>query len=105
MKTIAISSIITVTLAFSQITTAAENINYQCTNGGATRTISVEYAAAGTLPCKVTYQKEGEATTLWSAQSEQGYCEEKAKGFVEKQRNWGWACDAAANTVAVEAAQ
>ena len=40
------------------------------------------------VPCEVRYQKEGVTETLWSAEEEVGYCDEKANSFVEKQRVW-----------------
>ena len=47
------------------------------------------------VPCSVVYKKltEGdEDKTLWDAQNDAGFCEEKAKAFVEKQVAWGWTC-------------
>lgn len=68
-----------------------------CTNGPDERVISVVYLDPGyQVPCEVHYQKEGVTKTLWSAQSEVGYCEERAAAFVEKQRGWGWDCKSAA---------
>jgi len=45
------------------------------------------------LPCEVRYQKEGSETVLWTAQKQLGYCEAKAKRFVEKHKGWGWSCE------------
>ena len=45
------------------------------------------------VPCEVRYQNEGVAETLWSAQEEFGYFEEKAKALVDKQRVWGCKCE------------
>ena len=67
---------------------------YVCTSGQKERVISVVYQdQEKKAPCEVRYQKDGTTETLWDAKSEVGYCEEKAKAFVEKQREWGWRCD------------
>ena len=45
------------------------------------------------VPCQVNYIREDETTqSLWSAQNDEGYCEQKAVEFAEKQRDWGWDC-------------
>ena len=31
--------------------------------------------------------------TLWTAQSESGYCEARVDEFIEKQESWGWNCN------------
>ena len=68
-----------------------------CTYGSQERVISVVYLVDGQkVPCEVQYSKNGETETTWSAQSEEGYCEEKAKELVEKQVSWGWSCKEAA---------
>jgi hypothetical protein len=74
-------------------TNAIADETYTCTYGPQERIISVVYQVQeAKAPCEVQYQKEGVTQTLWSAQGEIGYCEEKAKAFVEKQRGWGWNC-------------
>ena len=47
------------------------------------------------VPCSVVYKKltEGvEDQVLWTAENDAGYCEDKAKAFVDKQIGWGWTC-------------
>ena len=64
-----------------------------CTSGSQERVISVVYLVEGQkVPCEVQYTKNGVTETPWSAQNEEGYCEEKAKELVEKQISWGWDC-------------
>ena len=66
-----------------------------CTQGNLTRTVSVVYAEPGqAVPCEVLYDKpqEGAAQTLWRARNEAGYCEARAKEFVDKLKNMGWSC-------------
>jgi hypothetical protein len=48
----------------------------------------------GGLPYEVQYKKDDSTQTLWNANNVKGYCEEKAKAFVEKQKGWGWSCKA-----------
>ena len=75
-------------------TTAIADETYTCSSGSQERVISVVYQdQEAKVPCEVQYQKDGVTETLWRAQDEVGYCEEKAKAFVEKQRGWGWNCN------------
>ena len=75
-------------------TTAIADETYTCSSGSQERVISVVYQdQEAKVPCEVQYQKDGVTETLWRAQDEVGYCEEKAKAFVEKQRSWGWSCN------------
>ena len=68
---------------------------WSCTHNNLVRTVSIEYADSGGLPCFVNYTKEteGEETrSLWSADNLEGYCEDKAEEFVAKLTSWGWDC-------------
>jgi len=78
------------TLCISQI--ALADTTYVCTQGSTERKIEVVYLGAGTVPCEVRYTKDGTTQVLWSAQTEEGFCEARAAEFVEKQRGWGWEC-------------
>ncbi len=65
-----------------------------CTNGDAMRVISITYEDdQNQIPCEVNYDKGEGAQTLWSAQSEIGYCENKTREFIEKHESWGWSCE------------
>jgi hypothetical protein len=67
---------------------------YVCTFGQKERVISVVYQdQEEKVPCEVRYQKDGTTETLWNAENKVGYCEEKAQGLVQSQREWGWFCD------------
>ncbi|MFC3153449.1 hypothetical protein ACFOEK_20580 [Litoribrevibacter euphylliae] len=67
---------------------------YVCVNGDAERKVSVVYTQPGsTVPCEVVYEKASGMQTLWRAENEEGYCEEKAKAFAEKQASWGFECN------------
>lgn len=86
--------IATITLA-AVITPAAiaqSDTTFTCSHNDATRTITINYPTTEPTPCSVNYQKDGASQTLWEAQNSEGYCEEKANAFVEKQRGWGWEC-------------
>ncbi len=66
-----------------------------CAQGELTRTVRIVYADPGqAVPCEVLYEKsqEGGTQTLWRARNEAGYCEARAKEFVEKLKTMGWSC-------------
>ena len=67
----------------------------ECTQGSLTRSVSVVYADPGQpVPCEVLYEKpsEQQTMTLWRAENEAGYCEDRAREFVEKLNSLGWDC-------------
>ena len=69
--------------------------SWNCSNNNLVREVIIEYPDGGTVPCNVVYKKQTEGfedQVLWSAEVEQGYCEEKARGFVAKLESWGWVC-------------
>ena len=68
---------------------------WKCEHNGMVRKVQVEYLGDGKVPCNVIYDKptEGiETKVLWFADKQEGYCEEKAQGFVNKLESWGWTC-------------
>ena len=68
---------------------------WKCEHNGMVREVQVEYLGDGKVPCNVIYDKptEGvETKVLWFADKQEGYCEEKAQGFVNKLESWGWTC-------------
>jgi hypothetical protein len=67
----------------------------QCTQDDLTRIVTIVYSEPGQpTPCEVLYEKssEGDSMTLWRAQNQPGYCEERASEFVEKLSQLGWSC-------------
>jgi len=73
------------------------NSQYLCELQGLTRRVEVDYESSdASLPCSVNYYKDteapGEVNTLWSATNIEGYCEDKAAGFIDKLKSWGWSC-------------
>jgi hypothetical protein len=69
------------------------NLVSTCTNGDQTRIISVIYDSDDNdTVCEVTYEKSTGVQTLWSANNERDYCQERAAEFVQKQEGWGWTC-------------
>jgi len=91
MKTLQTASAL-LALSISQVALAGES--YTCMNGADERKISVVYTEPGhTVPCEVVYEKSSGMQTLWRADNQEGYCEEKAKAFAEKQATWGYQCD------------
>ncbi len=88
--------------AFGQGTTS-----YQCSHGDLQRRVEILTEPGVTVPCEVHYHKDteapGERQVLWSATSEEGYCERKTEEFIAKLQGWGWDCGAAeAPAAAVE---
>ena len=69
-----------------------------CSQNGMTRQIVIVYAHPGQdVPCEVVYEKPNrhnqiQTMTLWRADNEAGYCEQKAQEFAEKLQSLGWQC-------------
>ena len=75
---------------------AAEG-KWECTSGALKREISITFEdSAKKAPCHVMYKKDSRseeaATALWTAANDSSFCEQKAKGFVEKLGGLGWTC-------------
>ncbi len=58
------------------------DITYVCTHDGSVRTIKVTYPDEGPNVCEVIYEKSTGTQTLWSANSDASYCEDKAIEFI-----------------------
>ena len=75
-------------------------VSYQCSFENLQRRIEILTEPGVTVPCEVHYYKDsempGEKQVLWTATSEEGYCEAKTEEFVAKLREWGWECVAGA---------
>ena len=77
------------------VTTSAFADSWNCRHDDLVREVVVNYPEGGAVPCQVIYKKQTEGfedQTLWSAENQEGYCEEKARGFVDKLTSWGWTC-------------
>jgi len=89
-----LSQTVAITLLAIPFSSQAES--WSCRHGNDVREIHIQTESASSpLPCSVVYKKltEGvEDKVLWNATNDAGYCEEKAKAFVEKQIGWGWTC-------------
>ena len=80
--------------AIAAPTSALAN-SWSCTHNDLIRTVEIEYSETIATACKVNYSKAGEGfeiQTLWNAENDVSYCEEKAEGFVAKLEGWGWVC-------------
>ncbi|MCG7895347.1 MAG: hypothetical protein JAZ12_12920 [Candidatus Thiodiazotropha taylori] len=70
--------------------------SWSCDYEHLTRSVVILYPnEPSRLPCKVYYAKPQENViprTLWEARNEEGYCQRKAEGFIEKLESWGWQC-------------
>ncbi len=79
-------------LTTSSIAFASDD--YVCDNNGAKRIIKIAYQSdQQPVPCEVIYDKGQGEQTLWSAQSEVGFCEARADEFIQQQESWGWSCE------------
>lgn len=88
-------------MAVLTASSAVAGESYVCVNGDAERKISVVYTQPGfTVPCEVVYEKDSGMQTLWRAENQEGYCEEQAKAFAEKQTAWGFECSLASGQAA-----
>lgn len=68
--------------------------DFVCDNDGKKRIVSIVYQNEETpVPCEVRYDKGEGEQTLWTAQSEVGFCEARANEFMKKQESLGWSCE------------
>ncbi len=73
---------------------AMADIGYICSHADKERKIDVVYKEPNSkVPCDVQYTKDGNTEVLWQAANLEGYCEQKAEEFVQKQVGWGWQCN------------
>jgi len=70
--------------------------SYQCSFGELQRRVEILTEPGVSVPCEVHYYKDteapGETQVLWSAGSQEGYCEAKTVEFVGQLEGWGWDC-------------
>lgn len=89
------------------LATAQAATTYECAYGELQRRVEILTEPGVSVPCEVHYYKDteapGERQVLWSASSEEGYCERKTEEFIAKLQGWGWTCSAA-DAAAPEAA-
>ena len=89
--------IITLTVLMFVPVFSASASSWICEKGDLMREVLVESEAANTAPCSVVYGKDTEnqgSKTLWTAQYDGAYCDEKADGLAEKLEGYGWSCTA-----------
>ena len=95
MRKLSLSALLLTLLPALAFTQATET---RCTNGDLVRRVVIMSEPGVSVPCEVHYYKETEAPgddqVLWSASSQEGYCEEQAANFVAKLEGWGWSCGA-----------
>jgi hypothetical protein len=70
--------------------------SYQCSFGELQRRVEILTEPGVSVPCEVHYFKDteapGEKQVLWSAGSQEGFCESKTEEFIAKLEDWGWDC-------------
>jgi|SRR5690554_3140648 len=81
--------------ALPMLAVGSENYRYLCLLDNEQREIEVAYLLPDqTVPCEVRYRKDHEAPeVLWRANNQEGFCEARAQELMEKQSNWGFACE------------
>ena len=93
MRELSVSTLILVLMPGIALAQGAET---QCTSGDMVRRVVIMSEPGVSVPCEVHYYRDteapGEDQVLWSASSQEGYCEEKAAGLVSKLEGWGWDC-------------
>ncbi len=69
--------------------------SWNCSHDDLVREVIIDYPQGGSLPCDVVYKKQTEGVedqVLWSAENEEGYCEDKARELVATLESSGWVC-------------
>ena len=69
--------------------------SWSCSRGNDVREIHIELTTPSPVPCHVVYKKQTEGVEdkiLWSANSDDNYCEEKAQGLLANLESFGWVC-------------
>ena len=88
---------------------AADGASFQCTMDDQQRRVEILTEPGVAVPCEVHYYKDTEAPgtdqVLWSATSQEGYCESKAAEFKAKLEEWGWNCDQSEQAMPASPAQ
>ncbi len=87
-------SLLIVLFLLSVHAVAMDNKSTICQYADQQRKIDLVYPEKTELPCEVQYTKSSGMEVLWRATSETGFCESKYQAFVEKQKGWGWRCEA-----------
>jgi hypothetical protein len=85
-----------ITTALPCLALGQDGGSYQCSFGDLQRRVEILTEPGVTVPCEVHYYKDteapGEKKVLWSAGSQEGYCESKTEEFIAKLEGWGWDC-------------
>ena len=76
--------------------------SWSCARDEHIREVVIEYTGTGSVPCRVVYSKpteELEDLLLWTSETGEGYCEERANAFIHTLETWKWQCSDASNVV------
>lgn len=82
-------------IAFFAVPVSAYADSWSCSHDNNVREVHIERTTSAPVPCHVVYKKQTEGVEdqiLWNADSDETYCEEKAKGLVAKLESLGWVC-------------
>jgi len=89
------SAVFTVIVMLLAVPTAANAGSWICENDNLIREITVERETSDPAPCSVVYNKDSEGVdsqTLWTANTDGAYCDNKADELAEKLKGFGWTC-------------
>lgn len=82
-------------IAFVAVPVSAYADSWSCSSDNLVREVHVVRTTSAAVPCNVVYKKQTEGVedqVLWSAENDEAYCAEKAKGLVAKLEANGWVC-------------
>jgi hypothetical protein len=88
-----VSQILAVAILAVPVSAYADS--WSCSHDNLVREVHIVRTTSAAVPCNVVYTKQTEGVedqVLWSAESDEAYCTEKAKGLVAKLESNGWVC-------------
>lgn len=69
--------------------------SWSCSHDNLVREVHIVRTTSAAVPCNVVYKKQTEGVedqVLWSADNDEAYCVDKAKGLVARLEASGWVC-------------
>jgi hypothetical protein len=83
------------TVAIFAVPVSAYADSWSCSHDNLVREVHIVRTTSAAVPCNVVYKKQTEGVedqVLWSAENDEVYCAEKAKGLIDKLESNGWVC-------------
>lgn len=69
--------------------------SWSCSHDNLVREVHIVRTTSAAVPCNVVYKKQTEGVedqVLWSAENDEAFCTEKARGLVATLEANGWVC-------------